>query len=750
MQNVGQRDASHFAFGIWHYAGAIALVFLATHLTFLPASLEDLDSINFSLGLREFDVARHQPHPPGYPVYIAAGRIVNAAIRDEAKALGALSGVAGALGVFALVALFARLGPRLPRHWVTVAALATVTSPLYWFTAARPLSDAAGLTAALAIQSLAMTATTDRGLVAASFLAALATGIRSQVAWLTLPVLILAGVRHRTDRRAGFGVRALAAFVAGVATWAVPLVALTGGPSAYWHAVVDQGAEDLSGIEMLWTRPTPREFLRALYYAFVAPWGVWPLAAVVLIVAVIGVVVMYRTERSSLALLAVAFGPYLAFDILFQETFTSRYALPLVAPIVYLAAVAASKLPGNVGMMLALGVAGIGASVGGLSVTSYASMPAPAFRLLGDMRQTAASRRIGAATPVLAMHRREDLDLRRPMQWAGADLPSFSRRLAAPPKHEWLELVKYWNAGGSDPVWFVADPMRTDVALIDHPAGRYAAYRWPLEHPVLLGGVRPNEMDWHIFDAPGWYLGEGWALTPETAGVAQEDRRGPGVAPIDGWIRRRPEPVTLMIGGRTLSAADAPGRVTVTIDGRAIDEIAAAPGFFLSFVRVPEGALAGVGAYARLSLAADLPRLAIEQFDAQSAGRIVFGFGKGWHEPEYNPGTGRSWRWMSEQGVILVRAQRRAMTLSISGETEGFSRPTHISIRIADRPVGQATVDGRFSIRAQVPADLPAGEETAVVVESDQSFVPAERSRRSRDRRRLALRVYAVQLTPAS
>ena len=35
-----------------------------------------------------------------------------------------------------------------------------------------------------------------------------------------------------------------------------------------------------------------------------------------------------------------------------------------------------------------------------------------------------------------------------------------------------------------------------------------------------MSGVRPNEMDWHVFDAPGWYLGEGWALTPETAGVA--------------------------------------------------------------------------------------------------------------------------------------------------------------------------------------------------------------------------------------
>ena len=53
---------------------AIAAVYLAAHLAFLAPSLEDIDSINFALGLRHYDVALHQPHPPGYPVYIALGR----------------------------------------------------------------------------------------------------------------------------------------------------------------------------------------------------------------------------------------------------------------------------------------------------------------------------------------------------------------------------------------------------------------------------------------------------------------------------------------------------------------------------------------------------------------------------------------------------------------------------------------------------------------------------------------------------
>src|SRR5437773_9060226 len=116
-------------------AAAIALVFLALHLAFLPASLEDLDSINFALGLRQFDVAHHQPHPPGYPVYIAAGKLVNLAVPNEAAALSVIGAVAGGLGVFAFVALFATIDRTQSRRWAIAAAGVTVTCPLYWFTA---------------------------------------------------------------------------------------------------------------------------------------------------------------------------------------------------------------------------------------------------------------------------------------------------------------------------------------------------------------------------------------------------------------------------------------------------------------------------------------------------------------------------------------------------------------------------------------------------------------------------------------
>jgi hypothetical protein len=314
-------------------------------------------------------------------------------------------------------------------------------------------------------------------------------------------------------------------------------------------------------------------------------------------------------------------------------------------------------------------------------------------------------------------------------------------------------VVKYWNGGGDAPVWFVADPLRTDLALIEHPANRQATYRWPLEYPVLLSGVRPNELDWHVFDAPGWYLGEGWALTPETAGVAEEDRRGPGLAAIQGWIRRRPDAMTVMIGGRNLDAGAPPARLVVAIDGREIAAIDANPGFFLQFLGLPAGTLGGGGSYARLTIASDRPRVAIEQFDAQPVSRVVFGFGDGWHEMESNPVTGRTWRWISERGVIRVIGAGRALDLRMTGETENVSGATSVTIRAGSHIVAQTMVEHQFAIDAALAADVLSAAETPITIESSQYFVPAEHGwpgRRTQDRRHLALRVAGVQIRPAS
>jgi hypothetical protein len=732
-------------------AAVLAVVFIAFHLPYLPSSLEDLDSINFALGVRQFDVARHQPHPPGYPVYIVIAKAIHTAVPAEATALGLLSAIAGGFGVLAMAVLFRRLNGAAPAvdAWPLTATAVAMTAPLYWVTAVRPLSDMSGFAAALAVQAMTLGATSARALALAGFCAGLACGLRSQIVWLTVPLLIVRGLGARRlglavpgvavgDRQLAPSTQRLAptvSFIAGVLLWFAPLVAITGGPAAYWRALSNQGAEDLGNIQMLWTRHAARDVADALYYAFVAPWAAWPVAIVVLVCVALGAAWLYRHARRALVLLAAAFGPYLIFDLLFQETFTSRYALPLVVPAAYLAVSGLRMLPRQSGVAVAVAIAMFDAHVGGTSIAAYARQHPPAFRLLDDMRSAA---RLAPEPPVLAMDRRNAFDFRRPIAWLGDDMPRVAQTLLSPPQHEWLEAVKYWNSGGRAPVWFVVDPMRTSIDLVQH--GRPSAYRWPLPYPVLVSGARPNEMDWYRVERPEWYVGEGWALTPEAAGVAEADGHDLGHGPISGWINRRTFGGLLMIGGRSFEPTLRP-RLSVLVDGRSVLDETLMPGPFLFFAPLPRDL--GASDYARLAVTATVgPHVAIEQFDV-SAERPLAGFGDGWHEQEFNPRTGLRWRWLSERGELRLRTRAPRLTLHLEGESPRtyFSRGSRVVVRAGDRVVFDDVLAADFSL--DVPIDTPGD---TIVLETDQVYVPADRSRRTQDRRHLGLRMFKCEI----
>ncbi len=652
----------------------------------------------------------------------------------EAASLALVSVIAGALGVFAIAAWARRVGAADDPPTALVAVVVAIATPLYWFTSDRPLSDVTGLAAAVGVQALILRARTGRDLAVASFCAALAVGLRSQVFWLTAPLLLwaLAGRRWRAP-----GI--VAAYLLGAAAWAIPLVVVSGGLRAYWQAVSNQGVEDLSGIRMLWTTPTVRELFEALFYAFVAPWAMWPLATAVLLLASLGAIRLWQRDRRALAIVAIGFGPYLIFDVLFQETFTSRYALPLTVPIAYLAACGARAAPQPAGWIAAIGAAVIGAHIGGVSLAGYSRQPAPAFRLLADLR--AAGVESGTA-PVLAMDRREALDLRRPIQWLGA-ATDIGQQLPSPPQHEWLQPVSYWNGGGAAPVWFLADPQRTDIDLIGH--GSPTAYRWSVPYPVLMSGVRPSEMDWYRLESPRWYVGEGWALTPEAAGVTAAD----GAATLSQrqvWIAARVAGQAIAIGGRNFSQA------TTTVDvASAIGHLGTftvGPGFFARILPVPPRPAPAAPRFERLDIdTAPGSAIALEQFDASDSRHAIVAFGDGWHEQESNPSTGLRWRWMSNRGELLIAPAHRPVVLRLDGEAPRtyFGRGSRLVIRAADHVVLDQTLSADFSLAVPI-----AEQRGTVTLETDQAYVPAERSRRTKDRRRLGLRIYRCEIDPVS
>ncbi|HJR58007.1 MAG TPA: DUF2723 domain-containing protein [Vicinamibacterales bacterium] len=734
---------------------ALAVIFIAAHAASLPPTLGDLDSINFALGVREFDVARHQPHPPGYPVFIALGKLSTPAFATldvaavEPRGLAFWSVLAGGLLVPTLFLLFRALDGSERRAWW--ATVLTVTSPLVWFTALRPLSDVTGLTAAIVAQALLVRAITEprppgppapRNLLLGAFAAGLAIGVRSQTFLLTLPLLTLALITRRTTASAGTRIGALAAFTAGVLCWAVPLVLASGGLPAYLAALGQQGGEDFSGVVMFWNFPTLRVGLSALWHTFVSPWASAVLAIALLAAASAGIITVARPTGAWIVP-AVLWVPYAIFHMLFHETLTVRYALPLVPAVAWLAVRAVDRAA-SAAVPVAVSLAAFcGLWLAVPAGVQYGASPAPVFRALDDL---ASARRTQPVT--VASHRRIFTESRRARMWRGEPPGSW---LEAPRDFEWLQLTRAWR-DGAGPAWFFAEPRRTDLALIDAEGARVVQYRWPFENDVLVGGARPDEFDVHVYTRPGWFLEEGWALTPEVAGISEREGWSPNLKPSVGWIRRRPDPVDLVLGGRHLGGPDEPPvRVVATIDGRTVFEHQVQPGFFHGHVSLAAGSLAGAGSFAPLLVRAGpeggepMSRVSLEQFNLQSAGVPMLAFADGWYEPEYQPRTGLKWRWMSDRAVLWVRPVGREVTLRITAESplRYFDRPSALRVTVGGQVAGQLAPSDDFTWDIKLSDASLSAHEGRVVLESDQWFAPGGRSGTG-DQRHLAVRIYSV------
>lgn len=760
----------------------LALIVALAHAPFLAPSLEDIDSVNFALGVRDFDVATHRPHPPGYPVYIFLGKIATAignAVADapqslvEAKALSVLSLLAAVLAVLAFYGVFACLSPRRipaeesPWRSLDAGAMAataiTVACPLFWYLSVRPMSDLPGLALAAAAQaclllawwrqapgadndrrlSPAVMTASGRMIVIGAFLAALSIGMRSQTMWLTVPLLALVLADRIGRGAAGAMIGGGITFIVGGLAWGIPLLVTSGGLNAYLAALGTQAGEDFASGEMLYTNPTPRAAAFALMRTFASPWDWTPLAIAVIALAAAGVIHLLLKDRRSLVALAALSGPYTIFHLLFQDTSFIRYALPLVPMVAFLSVRGVALVSQQAVPIVAAVVATAGVAIATPVLVAYASEPSPTVRVLDAMR----TEKLIAPPGALAMHQ----TFVRPLD---AEVVDIAPQLPAPPRLEWLELVKYWKSGRTEPLWFLADPVRSDLALID-PASRtdFNDVRWTLVARPAFGGLRPSSVRWYRMPPPGWFAEEGWSLSPETSGMARVAGRAPDLSPITAMVRRRDAAARVVIGGRNLAgSASGAARFTLAIDGTPLQQWDVTPGFFLKVFELPAGTLSGRGPLAALTVHSTpvsggaIPT-AIEQFDLQDADKTVWGYDAGWQEAEFNTVFG-VWRWTGDRATLRIAGPPRAVriTISIESPLRYFAAAPRVRIRAGDRELAAATVDSAREWTIDVPADALVASNGEVAIETDQTFVPAERGS-APDRRRLGLRVFAIRVS---
>ncbi|MGH9386560.1 MAG: hypothetical protein ACRD2N_19990 [Vicinamibacterales bacterium] len=755
----------------------LTTVFVAGHVLLIPETPDGIDSANFIMAVDGYNPRLHQPHPPGFPVHVALGRLVTSAYRvftpgvdDTGTAAASLriwSVICGTLAIFAVMWVALGLGVSASR--ATLVTALAISCPLFWVTAMRPLSDVPGLLFATTSQALSLAAYNNGAAarakeavpavlssfgrleyrwLAAAFVAGVAVGLRVQTALLTVPLLTVVTLLHA--RRAGVAIipQVLGALVVGVLAWLVPMTTSIGGAAEYLRLITTVASDDVQGVEMLATSPTLRLFAFALMRTFIIPWGSYALGWSAFVFTVLGAIALAKRDRRALGFTVLMGLPYLAFHLYLQETASIRYALPLV-PVSCLLIVANLKwLPVRfpaavVGCMV---VAAASTSVS--AATAYGRTESPIARALKDLKHEGTSH---TRPPALGAHHSVGRAIRGE-SWPGQLLP-------APVRYEWLALAATWLQGSHDTVWFLADGRRSDLALIDPAARRLIrSYRWPRSTESLLGGIQPSSVDWYEIVPPGWFLMTGWSLTPETRGVAQRSNDGPGVDGIVGYIKRRDAPAVMMIGGRNIGGpCDTAASIDVLIDGRPLATwTASSRSSFLQSIALAPGALRGEGEYATVRVIAKdaapagrIVDVAVEQFDVQSPGSAMAGFDGGWHMPELDPATGLKWRWIEETADVHTEAFGRDLELVIRGESplRYFEESPHVVVRAGQFELASFRPEADFTWVVPVPAKAVGAAAGRVTIKSDRSFVPDEVSGNG-DRRQLALRIYSVEIRP--
>lgn len=229
----------------------LATFTVLTRIPLLSRVPYNWDAVQYVLALQKFDIASHQPHPPGNPLYILLGRGINQLLGQPHAALVVLSVV----GSVVVVVGTAILGAQLASRFVGLSAAALIAvNPWFWLYGTVALSYTVEAAAGTGVALAAWRAYQQPTVRSAVWLAAafsIAGGLRPTVLPL-LALLWLFGLWRFTwrARAVAVGVTAL-----GCLAWLVPLLVLTGGPSEYLtlsQRLADRASERTALLKAPW------------------------------------------------------------------------------------------------------------------------------------------------------------------------------------------------------------------------------------------------------------------------------------------------------------------------------------------------------------------------------------------------------------------------------------------------------------------------------------------------------------------
>lgn len=210
---------------------SLLLLTIISRFPFTSKLLYHTDSIHYALALKNYNITVHQPHPPGYFLYIMLGRFLNLFIEDANIIFIFISIIFSGLTVVALYYIGKEIFNK--RIGVIAAAIA-LTSPNLWFHGEVALTNAveAFFSTLVAFFCWRIYREEDKYIWFSVIALAIAGGIRQNTMIFLLP-LWLFSVKGLAVRKI---IASLGMLVVCCLLWFVPMVIMTGGWNAYQEA----------------------------------------------------------------------------------------------------------------------------------------------------------------------------------------------------------------------------------------------------------------------------------------------------------------------------------------------------------------------------------------------------------------------------------------------------------------------------------------------------------------------------------
>ena len=342
------EELSKIVYNKYNVLFFILIIFsFALRFYFRSNYLDDWDSVQFVMGLEEYSIPDHQPHPPGYPLYILIGRIFYIFIGDSVTTFTLISAIFGTL---ALIPTF------LISKKIFNDRVGLLSAVLLSFTPAQMLFSEVVMTDIVSLFFVTFTAyilylgiSSTRYLYFGALMVGITAGIRmTDIIMIILLLLVLIYIRDiKKSLISGLMV------IIGIGMWLIPVIIDTGlhtlllTQRSQWYSASDASTlSSLGGFGPKNLLSTVRIFVNLLIEGWSSAFIIFALALILFLIIQLRREVNKDVQvpvKGALFIICWLF-IYVIFSNIFNLLYITRYLLPQFPPLATIFAFAIVKL----------------------------------------------------------------------------------------------------------------------------------------------------------------------------------------------------------------------------------------------------------------------------------------------------------------------------------------------------------------------------------------------------------------------